>query len=526
MSLLPKLPMAFPCSHYRYEGTRYGCAVLGECKPIKRGPDVSGCPSFHSQRLALVAKPRMSISEVAAANKRCREAKAAGRPCNEFAPRGIVIPQPPAINLTPRFDRAIVTVVTGSEGRSLWAITGPSMRAYARSIGADLVVLDWPGHPAWAMSAKFAIPRALDHYERIAYLDADVLCRPGALNLFDLCSPDEFGAYDELPYHRAQPQHKQEQRYLDFRKRLGFPTVDPIPFYVNAGVMVIPRRYAPLLLPPTRPLIPGHTEEQDHTNARLLDAMLDGQLKYRLLDRRANWQSWTDCSKGIFAAAPKDALLHFSGGGAIRNSRMRDLKTFADRTPWLDYRGIDTAEWFDYADLYSRFVREASDLAAFVEVGSWLGRSTAFMAQQIRDSGKRIALYAVDSWEDRYIGYASEAMQEKYRGQSPREIFAANIEACGFSRFVTAMNLPSVEGAKQFADGSLDVVFIDGDHYDVAADIAAWLPKVKRGGILAGHDYNLSHQGAFPVRRDVDAAFGDRIEVFAHGLQCWIHMVN
>ena len=46
--------------------------------------------------------------------------------------------------------------------------------------------------------------------------------------------------------------------------------------------------------------------------------------------------------------------------------------------------------------------------------------------------------------------------------------------------------------AKKFEDGSLDFVFIDADHsYEgVRGDIELWLPKVKSGGLLCGHDYD------------------------------------
>jgi len=50
---------------------------------------------------------------------------------------------------------------------------------------------------------------------------------------------------------------------------------------------------------------------------------------------------------------------------------------------------------------------------------------------------------------------------------------------------------PSVEASTVFVYGSLDFVYIDADHsyQAVMDDIAAWLPKVKPGGVIAGHDY-------------------------------------
>lgn len=51
--------------------------------------------------------------------------------------------------------------------------------------------------------------------------------------------------------------------------------------------------------------------------------------------------------------------------------------------------------------------------------------------------------------------------------------------------------LPSVEAAKLFTDGSLDVVFIDAAHVyeEVKRDIFSWVKKVRPGGYLSGHDY-------------------------------------
>jgi predicted O-methyltransferase YrrM len=49
----------------------------------------------------------------------------------------------------------------------------------------------------------------------------------------------------------------------------------------------------------------------------------------------------------------------------------------------------------------------------------------------------------------------------------------------------------SSEAAANFADGSIDFVFIDACHLysRVTKDIDAWLPKVRSGGLICGHDF-------------------------------------
>ncbi len=53
------------------------------------------------------------------------------------------------------------------------------------------------------------------------------------------------------------------------------------------------------------------------------------------------------------------------------------------------------------------------------------------------------------------------------------------------------MRRTSRDAAHSFADGQLDFVYIDALHYyeDVRDDIELWYPNVRKGGILAGHDY-------------------------------------
>jgi predicted O-methyltransferase YrrM len=73
------------------------------------------------------------------------------------------------------------------------------------------------------------------------------------------------------------------------------------------------------------------------------------------------------------------------------------------------------------------------------------------------------------------------------------------------------------EASKLFEDGSLDGVFIDADHsYEaVKQDIQNWLPKIRVGGILAGHDYNSTFQEVMKAVNELLHGFG------LYG-QCWI----
>lgn len=157
--------------------------------------------------------------------------------------------------------------------------------------------------------------------------------------------------------------------------------------------------------------------------------------------------------------------------------------------------------WCSFARLYERVVREApaERESCFVEVGSWLGRSAAFMAVEIINSGKPIKFTCVDPWSDGGPDLAHKVakMQEPIYSQFLRNIAPV-------AHIVQHHRIASPQAADLFDDCSLDFVMIDGSHQyaDVVADIAAWRPKIKEGGLLAGDDFNWPG-----VRRAVYEAF-------------------
>lgn len=140
--------------------------------------------------------------------------------------------------------------------------------------------------------------------------------------------------------------------------------------------------------------------------------------------------------------------------------------------------------WFNYPELYERMVKRFPSGSTFVEVGSWKGMSSAFMAVEIANSNKNIDFYCVDTWD-------GSIEHEQYGIDTSRlyDTFLDNMSPV--KKYYKAIRAASLQAVKQFEDNSLDFVFIDASHeyQDVKDDIIAWLPKVKPGGVLAGHDY-------------------------------------
>jgi hypothetical protein len=173
-------------------------------------------------------------------------------------------------------------------------------------------------------------------------------------------------------------------------------------------------------------------------------------------------------------------------------------------------------DWFTYPNLYSRFIKEIPENGHFVEVGSWKGKSIAYLGVEAINSGKTIKIDAVDTWN----GSLNEQchVDDPYvRTDSLYTLFCANISRV--SSVVNPIRLPSLDAAKKYADGSLDIVFIDACHaYEcVREDIAAWYPKVKIGGTIAGHDYTFSFPG---VVKAVNEFFGS--EAVEKTEMCWV----
>lgn len=130
----------------------------------------------------------------------------------------------------------------------------------------------------------------------------------------------------------------------------------------------------------------------------------------------------------------------------------------------------------------ARFLGACGTMREGAEVGVWRGA----YSKELCEHNPSVHLYCVDAWRvhDAYRDVRrQDRLDESY-------LFAQNVVAPYHTTFIRDF---SVEAAKRFAPESLDFVYIDANHrYEaVVEDLAAWIPKVRSGGVVCGHDYAL-----------------------------------
>lgn len=121
-----------------------------------------------------------------------------------------------------------------------------------------------------------------------------------------------------------------------------------------------------------------------------------------------------------------------------------------------------------------------------VEVGTLVGTYAEILLSQWRGH-----LYCVDPWENQ----KKEVYFDGANLADMNQIWATVNAGVGRNPRCTLLKMYSLNAAGYFADGELDFVYLDGNHAvgAVRDDIAAWWPKVKVGGIVSGHDFNVRY---------------------------------
>jgi hypothetical protein len=115
----------------------------------------------------------------------------------------------------------------------------------------------------------------------------------------------------------------------------------------------------------------------------------------------------------------------------------------------------------------------------------FIGTYEGDFADMLMVTWKGRKLYCVDPWQPGYdnMDPASSADMVEVEAKARKKLDK-------YGKTVHILKETSAEAASQFDEGQLDFVYLDGRHQtdSMAQDLSLWWPKLRSGGILAGHD--------------------------------------
>lgn len=120
--------------------------------------------------------------------------------------------------------------------------------------------------------------------------------------------------------------------------------------------------------------------------------------------------------------------------------------------------------------------------------GAEIGVRHADVSEYLLKNFKKLKLLLIDPYAPyNDLGYQfTKEEQDKICKEAKTKIV-------GYGARASWLRMTSVEAAAEIADGSLDFVFIDGEHTYTACleDIYAWYPKLRAGGYCFLHDISM-----------------------------------
>lgn len=182
------------------------------------------------------------------------------------------------------------------------------------------------------------------------------------------------------------------------------------------------------------------------------------------------------------------------------DSRHSDSELFINNVPALGVTDEDAI--MAHRDDYGKVLNQLELLNEGVEVGVCEGYYSFVLLSTWQ--GKK--LYSIDPWK--VFGAEYQDINNVSQGLHDLRYESVKKKLAPFKERSEIIRLTSLEGAQLFADESLDFVYLDAQHsYEaVKADIETWYPKIKKGGLISGHDYFdvVIDCGDFGVRKAVN----------------------
>jgi len=157
----------------------------------------------------------------------------------------------------------------------------------------------------------------------------------------------------------------------------------------------------------------------------------------------------------------------------------------------------DVHGWFGFKKQYEDVAENIRSGDTIVELGSFYGRSAAFLAVELENRNKNCRLVCIDTFCGSEMAPQTMPDQKLYADMRKRQKswlpnFEENMRRGGVFDLIETIQEDSASAARHFKDRSVQYVMVDAahDYKSVCNDMRAWLPKLKDGGILMGDDYS------------------------------------
>jgi hypothetical protein len=408
---------------------------------------------------------------------------------------------------------AIVVLNVG--GRSLHPKSRASFVSAAKRWGVEFVEILKPLAPIHHFWQKAFAIKSLQQFDRVIQMDADMLIRWDAPSPFDLVPRDHIGVVSSRQFtppprdYAVDPLTPQEgkgiwiSRHRDrciqsWARRMGMkPCHDSL--HLNGGLFL----YSPSLHRDLFAMLRDAGEKAGWTPKLLPEQAALSVLLFNLRPP----QTWLPHTWNIVAAHQRHIREEYCTG--IMNGYVYHFTGHVERG-----KRIANTAWEK---------RPCDEIAERLNAGdNWaeVGVADGYNALGVLTRVKNTKAILVDAWR---------VANEQYKKSGD---LAARLTKEQWGRVydracrLTAPYAPTVirersdAAAPQVADASLDLVYIDAEHtYDaVKADVLAWLPKVKDGGWIGGHDYNHPNEARgklWGVKSAVDKLLGGAVELGA-----------
>ena len=179
---------------------------------------------------------------------------------------------------------------------------------------------------------------------------------------------------------------------------------------------------------------------------------------------------------------------------------------------------IEGAAWVEHIP-FAFFVMETARPAVVVELGVWAGDSYLAWCQAAQTLQLQAKISGVDHWHGDF--------QTGEYGEQIYHALAAYHDP-KYGHFSTLIRSPFDDAAGRFADGSIDLLHIDGLHTykAVKRDFETWLPKMSRRGVILFHDIAVRERqfGVWKLWEEISARYPHF--AFEHGYGLGVLMVG